>query len=186
MPGVGAVFSIWLKFHFDKGERKRKEIKNNDMEKEYARKGAVQPILDSLFYEMSADRVYETSFSNGDTTFSGVHLKKLSIIAESPVDHQDPLTPHFQLVPAKKFQRNLDLVHASTEDFYVFYEEDKIDELGALNRMFDLNTILCVKIRNDQGMWIGLLSVVWKEHKQISSEMIAFTKLKAAQIGLIK
>lgn len=169
-----------------KNRKQKTDIHYNNMESEFLRKQEIMPILENIRYQLEADRVIECIFSNGDTTFTGVHLKKISIALECNRDGIEDLSPYFQLIPAKKFDRTLTALFESKEDYTVSYEHEFSDDLATLNQSFGLNTMLLVKIRDSVNKWVGYIVVGYEDpYKEIDQESIVFTKLQAARIGAI-
>lgn len=174
--------TVW----FSKYLERRKEYTENNLEKDFVRKQEILPILGDICSNLGAIRVYESVFSNGDTTFSGHHLKKLSIAIEWNKEGYDDIGYHFQLIPTKKFERMLDALYESHEDFVIFDESKYDDDLAHLKRMFGLNYTLNVKVRDQINRWIGNITVVFEGPVEITDSQIAFVKTQASRIGSIK
>jgi hypothetical protein len=180
LGGFGVrMYSDWL-------DRKRIRRQTDDPSDDYSRKKTILPILEDVKYEMDADRVHEWVFSNGDTTLSGHHLKKMSIFLEVNREEFDDIAHHFQFVPTKKLERLLDQLAESKAEYIVSHEYLKYDELAALNAQYDIKTILMIRIKNEFGKWTGILSVCFNDDREISESEIAFAKLQGARIGQIK
>jgi hypothetical protein len=165
--------------------RRARKSQDDNMEEDYRRQQVIKPLLEDLRYHLDANRVVEIAFSNGDTTLGGHHLKKISIITETdPANGEEVLAPHFQLIPARKFDRTLAGLYESAEDWIVWDEVQHKDETAALNRAFGLNTILLAAIRNQDNKWVGYLMVSWTEQREplVESE-IERVRLVAARIG---
>lgn len=174
--------AVWLKSYLDN----RKKRKENDMDEEFVRKSTVLPILQDVRKKLDADRVMEAIFSNGDTTFTGHHMKKLSILAETMRPGLEDIGHYFQYVPIKKFERSLTGLHESGEE-WIFYDENCYnDDLSDLKKLFRLNYTLLVKIRDEAGRWIGNLIVSFENDRTISDSEVAFVKAQAARIGVMK
>jgi hypothetical protein len=180
----GATYGTLILKDYLAKRRSKKNPRVNNMDVDYARRKRVQPILDEARYELEVDRVMEIVFSNGDVTLSGHHLKKLSVFLESYAEGLDPVGHQLQLVPTRKFQRNLDELYESSEDFCVSREDSQTDETGQLNRLFGIRSLLMVKVRNEFGKWVGVISAVSKDSEHVFTESdITFLKLQAAKIG---
>lgn len=174
--------SIW----FNRWLEKRNKKKENDMTIEFNRKKKILPILEDVRYQIDGDRVCEWVFSNGDTTFTGHHLKKVSILIEANKEGFPDIGHHFQLLPAKKFERALDKLYGSSDDYVVFNELEYDDDQANLHKLFDLNYIVIIKIRDEINRWVGNLVVSFAEPKEISDSEIAFLKAQASRIGSLK
>lgn len=174
--------TVWFSKKLDKD----KLNKLLTMENEFKNKKKVQPMLESIIYELDADRVYQTAFSNGDVTFAGHHLKKVSVINELSGEGFKDLGLDIQLVPAKVFERNLNDLYESANDFIISKEFEINDDLSALLKQYDIQTLLKVKIKNFSGKWVGTLDVCFNSDKNFTREEIAFVKMQAAKLGEIK
>lgn len=185
---IATVFSANYGSHLLKdylAHRRARKSQDDNMEDDYRRQSLVKPLLEDLKYHLNADRVMEVAFSNGDTTLGGHHLKKISIITETdPVPGSEPLAPHFQLIPARKFDRTLAGLFEAPNDWIVWHEMQHQDETAALNRAFELNTVLLAAIRNHDSKWVGYLMVSWRYDRQtITESEIERVKLVASRIG---
>lgn len=174
--------SVWLSKYLERKGRKRE----SDMDTEFIRKRAIFPILEDIRYQLDADRVFETVFSNGDTTFTGHHMKKLSIIAEVNREGLPDIGHHFQFIPTKKFDRILDELYESPEDYVITDETKEHDDLANLKKMFKLNYTLVVKIRDSIGRWVGNVSVGFIEPREFTDSEISYVKTQASRIGGLK
>lgn len=175
-----AFGTIWYNDHLKKKKR------GEDLTEDYLRKDKIFPILEEVKYQLDADRVQEWAFSNGDTTFAGQHLKKMSILVESSNGNKENIGHYFQLIPTKKFERNLDALYESNEEHVVSNEFLQYDELAALYSQFNVKTVLMVKITNNFGKWVGLLTVMFETEKILNEGELAFCKLQASRISNIK
>lgn len=187
---VEIVMTVWGIKLFDtwnerRRERKREsDITRNNLDNDYTRTSQVLPILEDIKYALKADRVMESAFSNGDVTFSGIHMKKLSIVCET--DHINPVAPHLQLVPVKQYGRNMDILYNATEDYAILQEHNKMDELSSLNGRFGLLSMLAVKVRDERGRWIGLITASWKEPYNPTMDDISYMKTMVSRVAGIK
>lgn len=175
------LFSDWR----DK-EKEKKTKKVNDYRSDYDKKMKINPILEDIKYELDADRVQYWEFSNGEKTFSGHHLKKLSLFMESNREGVKEIAPQFQLVPVKKFERNLDKLYESETDFIYSNEMNEFDELSSLNVQFNIVSVLSIKVKNEFGTWIGIVSVCFENVRALNEGEIAFAKLQASRLSVIK
>lgn len=177
--------SLLLKDHLDR----KKAIKDrtfNNMDAVYHHKARVKTVLDDIQERLGADRVLECSFSNGDTTFSGYHLTKVSITGESTSPGTNEMANDIQLMPSVIFKRTLTSLHHAPLDYVVLDEAAENDELGVLNQSYGMNTLLLIKIRDQAQKWIGYLLVSFKEtHHRISREEIVFTKAQVSRLGVL-
>jgi hypothetical protein len=180
---LSPIGSLLLKDYL--ASRRARKSQDDNMDEDYRRQQTVKPLLEDLRYHLEANRVMEVAFSNGDTTLGGHHLKKISIITETDPDPGDEvLAPHFQLIPARKFDRTLTGLFESDSDWIIWDEQEHKDETAALNRAFGLNTILLATIRNQDSKWVGYLMVSWAENKDdILESEIERVRLVAARIG---
>lgn len=174
--------SVWFSKYLDR----KKEKQESNMDKEYLRKRTVMPILDDVRYQLESVRVFESVFTNGDTTFTGHHMKKLSIISESNEEGLPDIGHHFQFIPTKKFDRVLDALYESPDDYVIFDENEWKDELASLKKMFGLNYTLVVKIRDQFNRWVGTITVVFERKTELTDSDISYVKTQAARIGGIK
>jgi len=175
-----------LKDYLDR--RKERKSHDDNMDFDYHRVSEINPLLEDLKYHLKADKVAEVAFSNGDTTLSGYHLKKVSIITETMSDDPDEaIAPHFQLVPSRKFDRTIRSLYEAENDWVFWDETQEKDETAALNRAFNLNSLLLVAIRNQENKWVGYIMVSWKDKKDtITEPEIQRAQLVASRIGVMQ
>ena len=175
------AFKNWL--------QTRKEKKNKastDYSSDYSKKIKLKPILEEINYELAANRVQLWEFSNGEKTLSGHHLKKLSLFMESNSEGERDIASQFQLVPVKQFERLLDRLYESEHDYIVTNELQEYDELSNLYAQYNMVTILSIKLKNEIGVWIGILSICFTDTKVLNDGEIAFSKLQASRLSTIK
>lgn len=175
------AYEKWL----DRKAEKKLKI-TTDYSSDYDKKAKINPILEDIKYELDADRVQYWEFSNGEKTLSGHHLKKLSLFIESNKEGIKEIAPQFQAVPVKKFERGLDKLYESSDDFIYSNEMLEFDELSSLNAQFNIASVLSIKVKNEIGVWVGVLSVCFENVKPLTEGEIAFAKLQASRISVIK
>lgn len=182
----GAIVGILLKLRYDSNIRKKEALKQDqlskDMNKDYEHKLRIVPILERIRYELKADRVLQCSFSNGDITFTGYHMKKISITEEVKAEGLETIAPNFQLIPTKVFERNLDKLYHAESDYIITDESQYKDELSILNLSYGLHTLLLIKLRDTAGKWIGVLTVSYPATREISTDDVVFAKTQASSI----
>lgn len=185
---IGSVSygTIWYSKHLEKKNRKKKELATNNMDRDFERKSQVKAVLDEVRNSLEAQRVMECSFSNGDITFTGVHMKKVSVTMESNKNGVEDLAPHFQLVPAKVFERTLEQLYHSSDDYIFVNETLSEDELSVLNRSYGLVSMLLIKIRDEMNRWVAYMIVAYDHETELSEDEIVFAKMMAARLGVIK
>jgi hypothetical protein len=176
------LFKDWLA----KRKEKRTQKEPTDYSSDYSKKSKVKPILDDILYELEPSRVQYWEFSNGEKTLSGHHLKKLSLFMESNAERVKEIAPHFQFVPVKQFERNLDKLYESEEDFIVSLEAREFDDLASLFSQYGIKTVLSIKVKNEIGVWVGVLSVCFKNERILNEGEISFAKLQALKLSTIK
>lgn len=175
------AYEKWLE------RREEKKIKiTTDYSSDYDKKAKINPILEDIKYELDSDRVQYWEFSNGEKTLSGHHLKKLSLFMESNKEGLKELAPQFQAVPVKKFERGLDKLYESSDDFVYSNEMLEFDELGSLNAQFNIASTLSIKIKNEIGVWVGVLIICFETVRPLNEGEIAFAKVQASRISVIK
>lgn len=182
----GSLYGYRIFSDYMDRRKERKLKKTSDYSSDYDKKSKVRPILDELLYELEASRVQYWEFSNGEKTLSGHHLKKLSLFMESNQDGVNDIAPNFQFVPVKQFERNLDKLYESPHDYIISNENREFDELASLFAQFGIGTILSIKIKNEIGVWVGVLSICFKDEHILNEGQIAFSKLHAARLSVIK
>ena len=175
--------TVFLNNYVNRRKELKKEQKFNDMDHGMVRIKQVGELLEETRFELECDRVIECGFSNGEVTFSGIHMKKLSILNET--ESSSPLAPHFQLVPVKMFKRNIECLYEAQDDVCVFREYQQDDDLASINKRFELMTMIAVKIRDERNRWIGILIASWKEEREITDDEIAYVKLQASRLASI-
>lgn len=180
--GCTSFGTVWLSKYLDK----RYKSKKTDLDDDFKRRRQNLPLLESVRYELDADRVFNMVFTNGDVTLTGHHLKKISVLLEMNADGVRSLGQNFQLVPTKIFERTLDALYESEDDFIVSNEFDEYDDLAALHSQYDIQTLLKVKVKDQFGKWIGVLNVGFSKYRILTEGEIAFVKMQAAKLGQLK
>lgn len=174
--------SVWFSKYLDK----KKLAKESNMDKEFQRKKEMLPILEDVRRQLDADRCFESVFSNGDTTFNGHHMKKLSVILECHRDDIEDIGHHFQFIPTKKFDRLLSQLYDNAEDYCISDETQLSDDLSNLKKLFNLNYTLSVVVRDQIDRWVGMITVSFSSPREISDQEIAYVKAQASRIGALK
>lgn len=180
--GCTSLGTVWLSKYLDKRYRDKKVNLDDDFKK---RKQNL-PLLEAIRYELDADRVFNMVFTNGDITLTGHHLKKVSVLLEVTGDGVRSLGQAFQLVPTKIFERTLDALYESEDDFVIFNEFDEYDDLAALHSQYNIKTLLKVKIKDQFGRWVGVLNIAFSNQRLLTEGEIAFVKMQAAKLGQLK
>ena len=180
--GCTSFGTVWLSKYLDK----RYKDKRINLDDDFRKKKENLPLLESIRYELEADRVFNMVFTNGDVTLTGHHLKKVSVLLEVNGDGIRSLGQNFQLVPTKIFERTLDALYESEEDYILSNEFEHYDDLAALHSQYDIQTLLKVKIKDQFGKWVGVLNVAFNNQKILTEGEIAFVKMQAAKLGQIK
>jgi hypothetical protein len=183
--GSASYGTVWFTRWLDR-RNVAKSLDVNNMEADYKRKEIIVPILEEIRYKLGADRVLECSFSNGDTTFSGSHMKKVSVTHEVYAEDRDQIGQHFQLIPAKKFERPLELLYKSATDYIISDETRYSDELSILNISYGISYMLLIKTRDSNNKWIGYILISFQRPVTLSQEDIIYAKTQASAIGGMK
>lgn len=184
MLGIAATAfgTVW----FNKWLEKRYKSKNLNLDEDFKKKRNILPILEAIRYELSADRAFNMAFSNGDVTLTGYHLKKISVLMEANSDGVRTLAQDFQLIPTKFFENTLDNLYESPYNYKVFQATEDNEELAVLHSQYKISTLLMVKIKNDFGKWVGIVSVGFTEPKELTDGEISFVELQASKLGQLK
>lgn len=167
-------------------KEKKSKLVLTDYTSDYEKKTKIKPILDEILYELEPIRVQYWEFSNGEKTLSGHHLKKLSLFMESNSNGVKDIASHFQFVPVKQFERNLDKLYESENDVIISNETREFDDLASLFAQYDVKTVLSIKVKNEIGVWVGVLSICFKEERLLNEGEIAFSKLQSSRLSIIK
>lgn len=179
---TGTILALFVKDHLD-----RKKLNNKtDLDKDFNIKKSIFSILEEVKYEFGSDKTFYWVFSNGDVTFSGFHLKKLSILEESSGSTIPSIAHLFQTIPAKKFEDNLSALSESKDDYIILDVEQCPEEMKDLYSFYNVKKILKIKVKDNNGRWIGIMSSWFTEDVDITDGQIAFAKIQASRIGLIK
>jgi len=178
----GTLIGIYVKDYLDK----KNSVKNKDLERDLETHKIMSATLDEIRLELGADKTLYWVFSNGDITFSGFHLKKLSVMEESSVDGFSNVAHSFQLVPAKNFEKHLLQLNESDEEYITLEVDNMPEELKDLYSLYEVKKVLKIKVKDSRGKWIGVLSAWYRENIELSDGQIAFAKIQASKIGSIK
>lgn len=177
-PAAVTIFGLWVKDYKPKKATK-------GLEHTTTRLIACKNILHEIRSELHADRVQLWDGSNGTTSLSGYHIQKLSMFAESNKDGLPEISHLFENIPSQKLQRNLLRLADSDGGYIISKEGEEMDDVAKLNQNYGINTAMMVRIESPKKGWVGMLVVGWTQDKIPSSYEIAFTKLKASQLGVI-
>lgn len=178
---LGTLAGIYVKDYLDKRKRKDKGV-----EQDLIIHKTLSTILDEVRMELNAGKTHYWVFSNGDVTFSGYHLKKLSILEESSNENVDTVAQYFQLIPAKSFEKHLQKLNESEDGTLILDVNNMSDDLKDLYSLYDVKKVLKVKVKDSRGRWIGILSAWYFTDEPVNDGQIAFAKLQASRIGAIK
>jgi len=173
-----ALFKDWLDNR--RKEHQKPSLGDND---HFDR---VQPILENIREEFNADSVCLWEGSNGETTLSGFHKKKLSVVAESVSDYGFSTIKDIENIPVYSFRRQLTELKHSEKGYVVSYEFDKHDELSGLYMNYNIGTIAVFKVCTGKSIlkWTGLLTIGFKDKPKLLTDVdLAWLNTQAARIG---
>lgn len=179
---IVTLIGIYIK---DNLERKKLKAKN-DLGADLKVRKSISSILEDVRYEIGADKVQYWVFSNGDITSSGFHLKKMSVFEESSADGMPDIAHQYQLVPAKKFDKNLSMLNESEDETITFKVSELSGDLQDFYSLYGVKEVLKIKVKDNRGKWIGILSAWFTDEKIIDDGKIAFAKIQSSRIGIIK
>lgn len=175
--------TIWFKDYLD--NKKKEKLKPSLSDKDYY--DEIQPLLENIKEEFDADSVCLWEGSNGETTLSGFHKKKLSIVLEVVSNTEHCAMQDMENIPVNMFKRQLNELRDSSTDYIVSYEDEKDDELSELYKSYNIRTIAVFKINTGKSVkkWTGLLTVAFKEKREtLTHADLAWINIQAARIGL--
>jgi len=173
-----ALFKDWL------DNRRKEQQKPSLGDNEHFDR--IQPILENIREEFNADTVCLWEGSNGETTLSGFHKKKLSVVAESVSDYEFSSIKDLENIPVYNFRRQLTELRHSEKGYIVSYEFDKHDELSDLYMNYNIGTIAVFKLYTGKNVkkWTGLLTIGFKEKPKLLTDAdLAWLNTQAARIG---
>lgn len=172
-----ALFKDWL-------DNRRKEHQKPSLgdEDHYEK---VYPILENIKNELDADSVCLWEGSNGETTLSGFHKKKLSVVLELVSDDKHSAITEIENIPVYNFRRQLTELKESSNSYVVSYEFNKHDELSDLYQSYGLGTIAIFKIYTGKtNKWTGILTIGFKDRPKLLTDAdLAWLNTQAARIG---
>jgi hypothetical protein len=180
--GSAGYGAIWFKDYLDnrKKELNKPSLSDDDKNDE------IQEVLDIIKEHIGANIVAFWEGSNGETTLSGFHKKKLSLVCESVTDSKFSGLGEMDNVPVKNFKRNIDALKVSEDDYIVSYEFDKFDELAALHQSYGIGTMVVFKVitGNNIKKWTGLLCVGFSDKPKLLTDAdLAWMSLQAGRLG---
>lgn len=178
-PILTAILTL-VGSHYLEVRKKRNEPDLSDEDFE----DKIKSLLDNIREELGAARVSYWEGSNGTSTLSGYHLKKLSMMAESNNDEYEDIKSEMQMLPISTFKRTLDLLKES-EDGTIYSLEDLIkDDLANLNKGYGVRSMYAIKVKTIFNKWTGILIVGFDEKaKTLDDQQIAWMKIQASRIG---
>jgi hypothetical protein len=174
--------SVWFNRYLEKKSIERKKPSLEDID-HYER---IQEALETIRDTLNPNIVAFWEGSNGETTLSGFHKKKLSLVAESVSDDKYSGIGELDNIPAINFKRNIDLLRTSDYGYIVSYEFEKFDELAALHQSYEIGTLVALKIitGRDIKKWTGILVVGFKEKPKLLTDAdLAWLNIQAGRIG---
>lgn len=147
---------------------------------------SIQPILDNIREQTGADVVAFWEGSNGETTLSGFHKKKLSLVCESVVEDKYSGLGEMDNIPVQNFKRNIDALRDSEHGYIVSYEFEKFDELGALHQSYGIGTLCAFRILTGKSIkkWTGILCVGFNDKPKLLTDAdLAWLNVQSSRIG---
>lgn len=173
---ISALLTVWYR---EKWLNRNKP----DLKSATERVKKIENILSEIQYELDAMRVNEWAATNGEKTLTGHSIQKLSIMAEYNRTGVEAISHSFQSVPATNLSRNLIKLAESKDGIIISHESDYKDDLSALHKSYEMETVCFTKISDIYGKWVGVLCIAFDTKRKLTEGEIAFIKLKASQIG---
>lgn len=170
---IGTVLGIYL--------NNKIKLKDPDKIKQYLNtKEKVLEILEDLRLRTKADRSSIWLFSNGTRFYTGEHLQKISCYAESNTVNIEPILDSFQEVNINFFERTL--FQLTKQD--IIYSDETLydDSLSIINKKYDINHVICVKLIN-KNKWTGVLVLGYKDKPSDINIIKALIELKLPQLN---
>lgn len=146
----------------------------------------VQPILDNIKEELGASSVCLWESSNGETTLSGFHRKKLSLVAESISDQKYSGLGELDNLPSSNFKRTISELKESDKEYIYSIEFNKFDELSDFYQNYGIYTLLSFKILTGKNnkRWTAILNIGFTEKpKLLTDSNIAWTHTQVQRIA---
>lgn len=166
-------------------DNRRKE-KNKPSLQDIDHYEAIQPVLENIRETLNAGSVAFWEGSNGETTLSGFHKKKLSLVAESVEEDKYSGLGELDNIPVQNFKRSIDDLRDSHKGYIVSNEFDKFDELADLYQSYNIGTLVAFKILTGKTVkrWTGILCIGFNEKpKLLTDSDLAWLHTQAARIG---
>lgn len=121
-------------------------------------------------------------FHNGGYYYTGSAIQRISIVAGVSEDLQEDIKTRFTNIPVGIFARNLqklldaDYAHEKNELAYQ-------DTLGVINSQYHVTSSALFKLMsvNTQD-WIGMLSIGFIDHKELTEPEIQYIKSRLGEI----
>lgn len=164
----------------------RKKEKNKPSLQDIDHYEAIQPVLENIRETLNAGSVAFWEGSNGETTLSGFHKKKLSLVAESVEEDKYSGLGELDNIPVQNFKRSIDDLRDSHKGYIVSNEFDKFDELADLYQSYNIGTLVAFKILTGKTVkrWTGILCIGFNEKpKLLTDSDLAWLNTQAARIG---
>lgn len=122
-------------------------------------------------------------FHNGGYYYTGNAIQRLSIVAGVSDNINEDLKAKFTNLPIGLFARSLqklldnDYTHERNELAYQ-------DTLGIINSQYQITSSALFKLMSADGHdWVGMLSIGWLEHNELTDKEIEFVKSKLVEIS---
>lgn len=191
---VGTSIAALIKFGSDY-MLKKMDLKNAQDRAEHLKKNlegikediASHSMIDNVCQEIKnyikSSRCNIWMFHNGGYYYTGNAIQRLSIVAGVSDNINEDLKAKFTNLPIGLFARSLqklldnDYTHERNELAYQ-------DTLGIINSQYQITSSALFKLMSADGHdWVGMLSIGWLEHNELTDKEIEFVKSKLVEIS---
>lgn len=166
-------------------EKKVAHFKENleNVKQDIENHSKIDLICDEIRKYVGATKCNIWMFHNGGYYYTGNAIQRLSIVAGVSDNINEDLKAKFTNLPIGLFARSLqklldnDYTHERNELAYQ-------DTLGIINSQYQITSSALFKLMSADGHdWVGMLSIGWLEHNELTDKEIEFVKSKLVEIS---
>lgn len=170
-----------LKTTQDRADHLKKNLEG--IKNDIANHSLIEDVCQEIKDYIKSSRCNIWMFHNGGYYYTGSPIQRISIVAGVSEKTNDDIRSKFVNLPIGLFARNLqklldnDYTHERNELAYQ-------DTLGIINAQYGTTSSALFKLMSADGHdWVGMLSLGWLEHNELTDKEIEFVKSKLTEIS---
>jgi len=137
--------------------------------------------LEIILNELEADRIWIAMFHNGGHFYpTGKSIQKFSIFHERTTLETDSIMDTFQNIPVSLFPKCLSKIYKEHE---LSLDKDNIHDFNFFSKNQGINSMEMFSIEDLEGRFIGIMSLEFKNPRQLNKDQYIFVRQKLGIIG---